>query len=133
VTERSLNRSGRQHIGLTGIASRFDWSLSGSDEKTFKCLPRRDPIRASVCQLVLASVGQLGCPQMTIETKEELRLGFGKVGQRDKSTKRQKIKENYLFRLGWLPQSAVAPCIYRVWKSCPSRTHQIYLYKFKSD
>jgi hypothetical protein len=31
------------------------------------------------------------------------------------------------------PQSAMAPCIYRVGRSCPSRTYQIYLWKFKSD
>jgi hypothetical protein len=30
-------------------------------------------------------------------------------------------------------QSAVAPCIYRVERSCPSRTRKIYLWKFKSD
>jgi hypothetical protein len=30
-------------------------------------------------------------------------------------------------------QSVVAPCIYRVGRFCSSRTHQIYLCKFKSD
>jgi hypothetical protein len=31
------------------------------------------------------------------------------------------------------PQLAVTPCIYRMGRSCPSRTHQIYLWKFKLD
>jgi hypothetical protein len=32
-----------------------------------------------------------------MEMREEQRLGFGKVGQRDKNMKRQKIKEKCLF------------------------------------
>jgi hypothetical protein len=72
-------------------------------------------------------------PSIIVETRVEHRLGFGKVGQRDKNTKRQKIKEKCLFGLGWLPQLIMAPCICRVGWSCPSSTHQIYLCKYKLD
>jgi hypothetical protein len=71
LLERSLNRSGRRHTGLTGIAEWSDKSSSGSDEKTFKRLPERDPVRVNVCWLVLASADQLGRPRIIIEMKEE--------------------------------------------------------------
>jgi hypothetical protein len=73
---------------MIGITGRSDRSSSGSDEKTFKHSPRRDPVRVNMCRLVLASAGQLGRPLIVGETKEEQRLGFEKVGQRDKSMKR---------------------------------------------
>jgi hypothetical protein len=41
----------------------------------------------------------------------------------------------FLVCFDWVgcPQSIMAPYIYRVGRSCPSRTRQIYLWKFKSD
>jgi hypothetical protein len=43
--------------------------------------------------------------------------------------------EEVLVCFDWIgsPQSTVTPCIYRVGMSWPSRTRQIYLWKFKSD
>jgi hypothetical protein len=125
LLERSSNRSRQQHTGLTGIVGRSDRSSSGSDEKTFRCSPKRDPVRANMCRLVLMSAGRLGRPRIVVEMKEEQRLEFGKVGQRDKSMKRQ--KKNICFNCDDCSQSAVAPCIYRVGRSCPIKTHQIYL------
>jgi hypothetical protein len=41
----------------------------------------------------------------------------------------------FLVCFNWVgcPQSAVGPFIYRVGRSCPSNTHQIYPWKFKLD
>jgi hypothetical protein len=55
-----------------------------------------------------------------VETKEEQQVVDWKSWEEVKVNTRQ-IKVNRFDRLDDEPQSAVAPYIYRVWRSCPAR------------
>jgi hypothetical protein len=87
-----------------------------------------------------SSVGRLvRTPSITTGIKEEwqirVRTEFGvERGRTRVEGERIRVGEVLVY-FDWVgcPQSAVAPCIYRVGRSCPSRTHQIYLWKFKLD
>jgi hypothetical protein len=89
---------------------------------------------------VCSSVGRPArTPSITAGMKEEhqirVRTEFGiEIGRTRVEKDRIGVGE-VLVCFDWVgcPQSAVTPCIYRVGRSCPSGTHQIYLWKFKSD
>jgi hypothetical protein len=88
---------------------------------------------------VCSSIGRPArTPSITTGTKEEqqirVRTEFGL--ERDKTREGERIRVGeVLVCFNWVgcPSSAVAPCIYRVGRSCPNRTHQIYRWKFISD
>jgi uridine phosphorylase len=83
---------------------------------------------------VCSSIGRPArMPSITTGMKEEqqirVRIEFGvERGRTRVEGERIRVRE-VLVCFDWIgcPQSAVAPCIYSVGRSCPSRTHQIYL------
>jgi hypothetical protein len=113
LLEKSTNRSRQQHTGLTDSADRSKQ-------------PRRDTTR-NPSNVHLGGTRQgkhlSFCPTVdrparmpSIRLDEGvIEIRVGKVGQRDKNMKRQKIKEKYFFCFDWdCPQSVVALHIYRV-------------------
>jgi hypothetical protein len=78
-------------------------------------------------------------PSITARTKEEqqirVKVEFGVERRRIRVERDRKRVREFLVCFDWVgcPLSAAAPSIYRVGRSRPSRTYQIYLWKFKSD
>jgi hypothetical protein len=101
--------------------------------------PARKGPRRGRSALVCFSVGWLArTPSITAGTKEEQQIRvmteFGIERGRTR-VEEEVIRVEVLICFNWFgcPQSTVTPCIYRVVRSCPSRSCQIYLWKFKSD
>jgi hypothetical protein len=79
---------------------------------------------------VCSSVGRLArTPSNAVGTKEEqqirVRREFGVERGRTRIEKDRTRVGEVLFYFDWVgyPQSAAAPCIYEVGRSCPSSTH----------
>jgi hypothetical protein len=82
---------------------------------------------------VLASARLAITSSIATRTKEEqqirARVEFGVERRRIRVERDRTRVREFLVSFDWVnrPQSTVAPCIYRVGRSCPSRTRQIYL------